>query len=1202
MLADATKLPQPGPVKGTCKKCGTPLGRFAPSGVCPRCLLQAGLGEARDQTPEGSDAGPTATVAPAEHGLGRFGDYELLEEIASGGMGIVFRARQVSLNRMVALKLILTGQFARETEIKRFRAEAEAAARLDHPNIVPIYEVGETDGRHFFSMRFMEGGTLTARMGGPKSTLSNESAVHLLAKVCGAVHFAHQRGILHRDLKPGNILLSAEGEPCVSDFGLAKFMVGARQATVSGAVLGSPSYMAPEQASGKPGQVSTAADVYSLGAILYEMLTGQPPFRADTPLATLRQVVEQEPKRPSTINLRADPDLEIICLKCLEKEPQRRYESARALEEDLQRWLRHEPIHARAIGRIGRLTKWARRNPGTAILVGIAGLATFAFLVGQTITSVRLARANRDVRASNERLSLSLYESRWRQAELVGRTEAIAWFSRFVRENPSDSVAAARLLSLLSSCSFPILLHPPLVHEGIVNALDFGGTGEHLATIGSEKTARLWKVQTGELELELAHPERLTHCVLGGEGDRRLLTVSAEPKARLWDLNSQKIIKEISLAPLDPRLPRAIVPGRDRRLMAINVESNVIGVLDVESGDWRAPRLSLPAEIQSFALTEDGHALATATGSQVQLWNTESSQPLCAPIALTERAWVLRFSEDGGWLACLSGQKVWVMNTVTFAREREFPVGAASIGFVGNGEHLITADYDDVPPTVFNFRTGASCGSPFGQPQFDWSHNASLAELRFSRVNGDRVTLLDSSTGQPQLEPFFHDGWIVRRALDPTGRIAASGSQDRTVRLWSTQMGKAEPLVLQMAGPVWEAQWSPAGDRIVATCTTENHAELRLWDARTGVALAPPTRADGMLFFAKWARDGTRFATASQDSTARIWSGQTGEPISPPLPHGAPLDYCSFSPDSLLLATASADRTVQLWDGHTGNPVGEPLPHSDAPLKVNFSLDGHRLATACLDGTIRVWSVPEGKLLLGPLKHEGTCWIAAFSPDDRLLVSASSDGTARLWDAATGQPALTPLRHEGPVIWATFSPDGRAIATSTESGMVRVWDTATGRPLCQPMRHPGRVWSVQWSPDEEFLASICTDGAARIWNARSGHLGAEPFLHQKEVRRAEFSPDGRRLLTASFDGTVKVWDLVFLRPPVPVPDWLPDLAESLGGKRLGLNDASESVAGDSFQRVSQRIATSPTQAGYYGHWARWMLQERLQRPVTAFEP
>src|SRR5262249_14103282 len=287
----------------------------------------------------------------------------------------------------------------------------------------------------------------------------------------------------------------------------------------------------------------------------------------------------------------------------------------------------------------------------------------------------------------------------------------------------------------------------------------------------------------------------------------------------------------------------------------------------------------------------------------------------------------------------------------------------------GNGEALVTAPFYDVPAKVFNFRTGEDCGSPFGQPQFDWGQNGSLGALRFSQNSADHLTLLDSCTGRAQLEPFFHDGWIVHQALPRAGRIVGTASQDRTVRIWSTEMAKAEPIVLPVGGFVWEARWSPTGDRILTTSTPEPGAELRLWDARTGAALGPPTRTEKLLFVGKWAPDGSRFATASQDSTARIWNGQTGEPISPPLVHSAPLDHCSFSPDGELLATAAADKTVRLWDGHTGKAIGAPLPHSHSPLKVSFSSDGHRLASACLDGTIRVWSVPEGKLLLGPLQH-----------------------------------------------------------------------------------------------------------------------------------------------------------------------------------------------------------------------------------------
>jgi WD40 repeat protein len=461
------------------------------------------------------------------------------------------------------------------------------------------------------------------------------------------------------------------------------------------------------------------------------------------------------------------------------------------------------------------------------------------------------------------------------------------------------------------------------------------------------------------------------------------------------------------------------------------------------------------------------------------------------------------------------------------------------------------------------------------------------------------MTLLDGTTGSPRLEPFFHDGWILKAKLHPSGKIAATASQDRTVRMWSVEMQRPEPVTLQAGGPVMEAAWSPSGDRILSASSSESGAELRLWNARSGAALIPPRRGRGF-YVAKWAPDGTRFATVSQDSTAQIWDGQAAEPLSPPMVHGGPLDHCSFSPDGSLLATASGDRTVRLWEGRNGKAVSAPLPHSGVPLKVSFSSDGRRLATSCVDGTIRVWSVPDGALLLGPLSHEGTCWVAAFSPDNRLLVSASSDGTVRLWDAATGRPVLPPLRHEGPVLWAAFSPDGRAIATSTDSGIARVWETATGRLLSEPMRHPGRVWTVRWSPDGRFLATICTDGGARIWDAETGHLVSEPFLHQKEVRRADFSPDGQRLLTASFDGTVKIWELGLLRPPVPVSDWLPDLAESLVGKRIGARDTPQSIPGDEIQRMKQRISQASAQNNYYGRWGKWMFEERREQPVKPF--
>jgi len=346
-----------------------PLGRFAPARVCSRCLLEAGL--------SGLQAEPVAEGREDKSPLGRFGNYELLEEVGHGGMGVVYRARDLTLNREVALKLMLAGQFAGEREVKRFRSEAQAAARLDHPNIVPLYEFGALESRPFLSMRFVDGRDLSDQLDG--QPMDSRRIAQLMSALARAIHYAHQRGVLHRDLKPANVLMDSAGQPHVTDFGLAKCLDSKNGLTLSGAALGSPNYMAPEQAAGHPERLTTAADIYSLGAIMYELLTGRPSFRADTPLETMRKVMDEQPLAPHLVHEFSDRELETICLKCMEKEPERRYGSAQALAEDLERWLRQEPILARPIGIIGRLKKWTRRNPRTAVLVRSAACPYWLF-------------------------------------------------------------------------------------------------------------------------------------------------------------------------------------------------------------------------------------------------------------------------------------------------------------------------------------------------------------------------------------------------------------------------------------------------------------------------------------------------------------------------------------------------------------------------------------------------------------------------------------------------------------------------------------------------------------------------------------------------------------------------------------------------------------------------------------------------------
>ena len=357
--------------KRFCRKCGAAIPPDSPQHSCGACLLETGLGPVEPERETNVDLASSPMLMD-------FGDYELLEQIGRGGQGVVFRARQKSLNRIVALKVIGLGHWATEAHLKRFRLEAEAAARLEHPGIVPIHEVGERDGSCYFSMKFVEGGQLDEVA--KREPVSIRQAAELIAKVARIVHYAHEHGILHRDIKPGNILLDAKGEPHLTDFGLARLVESESTVTRTLEVLGTPSYMAPEQAVGNNAAVSSVTDVYGLGAVLYQLLTGQPPFAGGTTYETIKLLLDSEPRRPRLVNPKVDRDLSTICLKCLEKDPKRRYPSALALAEDLEHWLKHEPIQARRTGIFTRSRKWVQRNLSIAVMAAM--LLALAVLLG----------------------------------------------------------------------------------------------------------------------------------------------------------------------------------------------------------------------------------------------------------------------------------------------------------------------------------------------------------------------------------------------------------------------------------------------------------------------------------------------------------------------------------------------------------------------------------------------------------------------------------------------------------------------------------------------------------------------------------------------------------------------------------------------------------------------------------------------------
>src|SRR6266498_2953771 len=367
-----------------CRKCGAEIFADAPEALCTACLFETGLGLLIGEIDEPPNAGrarpPGApkTKSDSTRTPAKFGDYELLEEIGRGGQGVVYRARQKSLNRTVALKVIGLGHWATDAHLKRFRREAEAAASLEHPSIVPIYEIGERDGACYFSMKFIEGGQLDAVA--KREPIPIRHAAELIAKLARTVHYAHEHHILHRDIKPGNVLLDQKGEPHLTDFGLARLVETESTVTRTMEVLGTPSYMAPEQAVGNNAAISAITDVYGIGAVLYQLLTGHPPFAGGTTFETIKLLLDTEPRQPRLWNPKIDRDLATICLKCLEKDPQRRYSSALALAEDLEHWLKHEPIRAKRSGVFTHGRKWLWRNPTTARL--IASLVALAVGAG----------------------------------------------------------------------------------------------------------------------------------------------------------------------------------------------------------------------------------------------------------------------------------------------------------------------------------------------------------------------------------------------------------------------------------------------------------------------------------------------------------------------------------------------------------------------------------------------------------------------------------------------------------------------------------------------------------------------------------------------------------------------------------------------------------------------------------------------------